>query len=139
MDFRIVDHLRDRDWALVATRVQRVVRVLAPWGRLGYRWRWRLATIGVALIAVQLGFHVYSGPNGWIAYQQKKQEHQKLQQQVEQLQQGNEELERHVKALKSDPHAIEKEAREQLRYVRPGEIIYVMPDAKPATPPRAGK
>ena len=32
-----------------------------------------------------------------------------------------------IKSLKSDPNAIEKEAREQLRYARPGEVIYVVP------------
>ena len=112
---------------------------MAPWGRLLYHWRWRLSTSAVVLLAVWMGSHVYSGANGWIAYQQKKLEYQNLQQQVEQLRQENEALDRHVKALKTDPHTIEKEAREQLHYVRPGEIIYVTPEAKPAPPPRNPK
>ena len=36
-----------------------------------------------------------------------------------------------IQALKTDQKAIEKEAREQLRYVRPGEYVYVPPP--PAT------
>jgi cell division protein FtsB len=123
----------------IAPKVQGVARALLPWGRRLYHWRWRLTTTAVVLLATWMGFHVYSGPNGWIAFQQKKLEHQNLQQQVEQLRQENETLDRRVKALKSDRSAIEKEAREQLHYVRPGEIIYVMPEAKPASPPRNTK
>ncbi|MFB3815565.1 MAG: septum formation initiator family protein [Terriglobales bacterium] len=101
-----------------------------------FRWRRRLATIAVCLIALFLGFRVVSGPNGWLAYHNKKVENQRLKQQVEALQKENEELERRVKALKSDPKAIEKEAREQLRYARPGEVIYVLPQPKPAPAPQ---
>ncbi len=97
-----------------------------------FRWRRRLATIAVGLLALVLGFRVVSGPNGWLAFQKKKIENRQLRQEVQHLQQENEELERRVKALKSDPNAIEKEAREQLRYARPGEVIYVMPDPRPA-------
>jgi len=139
MDFRIADRLGAIELAQVVPKVQGVARVLLPWGRLLYHWRWRLSTTAVVLLAVWMSFHVHSGPNGWIAYQQKKLEYQNLQQQVEQLRQENETLDRRVKALKSDPHAIEREAREQLHYVRPGEIIYVTPETKPAPPSRLAK
>jgi cell division protein FtsB len=33
-----------------------------------------------------------------------------------------------IESLKSDPKAIEKEAREQLRYARPGEVVYTLPN-----------
>ena len=95
--------------------------------------RRRLATLGVGLLALWLAFRIVSGPNGWIVYHQKKLEYRQLQQEVQQLQKENEELERRVQALKNDPKAIEKEAREQLRYAKPGEVIYVMPEPK-ATP-----
>jgi cell division protein FtsB len=36
--------------------------------------------------------------------------------------------------LQADPKAIEKEAREQLHYARPGEVVYVEPSpVRPAT------
>jgi cell division protein FtsB len=51
------------------------------------------------------------------------------------LQQENEAYTQEIKALQSDPKAIEKEAREQLHYTRPGEVVYVepAPTPKPAT------
>ena len=34
-----------------------------------------------------------------------------------------------IERLKSDPDAIEREAREKLHYAKPGEVIYTLPDA----------
>ena len=100
-----------------------------------YRWRRRLATVGVCLLAIWLGSRVVYGPNGWIVYHNKRVENRQLQQEVLGLQKQNEELQQRIHALKSDPSAIEKEAREQLRYARPGEVIYVLPEQKPAPAP----
>ena len=57
-----------------------------------------------------------------------------LQNEVGRLQVENDQQVEQIKSLKSDPAAIEKEAREQLRYARPGEIILVAPDP-PRKPP----
>jgi cell division protein FtsB len=40
-------------------------------------------------------------------------------------------LRREVKALRGDPAALERAAREDLGYVRPGEIIYKLDEAPP--------
>jgi cell division protein FtsB len=48
------------------------------------------------------------------------------------LQQENAHLREHVDRLKSDSNAIEHEAREQLHYAKPGEVIYTLP-AEPQT------
>ena len=37
-------------------------------------------------------------------------------------------MEHQIDHLKSDPDAIEREAREKLHYARPGEVIYALPD-----------
>ena len=92
----------------------------------------KLATVGVFLVAGWLALHVVLGSNGWMVYQKKRVENRALQQEVEALQKENEALEQRVKALKSDPETIEKEAREQLRYAKPGEVIYVLPSPAPA-------
>ena len=92
-----------------------------------YRARRRLATVAVCLLVVGLGWHVIFGANGMVVYEQKRVEYRKLQQEIEQLQQENERYTQQIKALKSDPKAIEREAREQLRYTRPGAVVYVMP------------
>ncbi len=102
--------------------------------------RHKLATALVGVLLVILAYHVLFGVNGVVAYQQKRRESQQLQQQIEQLKRENGQVEQQIKALKYDPQAIEKEARERLRYARPGEVIYTVPVAKPSvTPPSAKK
>jgi cell division protein FtsB len=40
-----------------------------------------------------------------------------------------------VHALKSDPDAVERAIREELRYIRPGERVYVLEEPKPGGGP----
>jgi cell division protein FtsB len=96
-----------------------------------YGMRRRLATAGVALIALWLAFHVVFGANGMLVYTHKRAEYKTLDRDIKSLQDENARLEQHIKALKSDPKTIEKEAREQLRYARPGEVVYALPEQKP--------
>ncbi len=103
-------------------------------GRLLYDLRTKLATVAVAGLAVLLAMHVIFGANGMVVYQKKKAEYRAVQKDVEQLQRENEALSGQIKSLKTDPAAIEKEAREQLHYARPGEVVYLTP-APPAAPP----
>jgi cell division protein FtsB len=93
-------------------------------------WR-RLATAAVVLLTVWLSLHVMLGANGMVVYRQKRAEYQQLQKENQKLQQENELYTQRIKGLSNDPQTIEKEAREQLHYTRPGEVIYV-----PPTPPR---
>ncbi len=110
--------------------------LLARAARGLYEWRTKLATVAVAALAVLLAMHVIFGANGMVVYEKKKTEYRGLQKDVEQLQQENQALSDQIKALKTDPKAIEKEAREQLRYARPGEVIYLMPrPSNPNAPP----
>lgn len=94
---------------------------------VAYRVRRRLATWGLFVFAALIAAHVLFGTNGWMAYEKKKTEYRKVTEDVQRIQQENVQLEEQIKALKTDPKAIEKEAREQLRYAKPGEIVYVMP------------
>jgi cell division protein FtsB len=99
-----------------------------------YRGRRRLATAGVVLLTAWLFLHVMFGANGMVVYRSKRAEYQKLQSEIDRLQKENDVYTQQIKALQSDPKAIEKEAREQLHYTRPGEVVYVQPrQQKPAT------
>jgi len=89
-------------------------------------WR-RLATSAVALLTVWLLVHVMFGANGMVVYRQKKDEYQSLQKEIDALQKENDSYAEAIKSLKTDPRTIEKEAREQLHYARPGEVIFVAP------------
>ncbi len=98
--------------------------------------RRKLATAAVMLLALLVAYHVVFGNNGMIVYQNKRAEFRSLQKDVEQAQKDNQALSEQVQSLKSDPKAIEKEAREQLRYARPGEVVYLLPGQKqPDRPP----
>jgi cell division protein FtsB len=97
-----------------------------------YHSRRRLATVSVALLTLWLFLHVMLGANGMVIYRQKRAEYQGMQQEIDGLQKENDRYTGQIKALKSDPNTIEKEAREQLHYARPGEVIYVAPPPLPA-------
>ena len=95
----------------------------------------RVATVLAIAIAVLLGYHATVGANGLSAYQQKRHQHQVLQQEILRLQQENSRLQDHVQHLQSDPDAIEHEARVILRYAKPGEVIYALNDKPQTTQP----
>ena len=97
------------------------------WAGSVHGQRRRLATGAAALLAVGVGFHVVFGHNGLTAYEAKRQENRALTQQMRQLQEENEGLSGHVERLRTDPDAIEHEARQDLHYTRPGEVIVTLP------------
>ncbi len=74
------------------------------------------------------------GANGIVIYRQKSAEMEALQSEVDRLQKENAQFAERIKQLKSDPNAIEKEAREQLHYTRKGEVIFVAPPPTPKPP-----
>jgi cell division protein FtsB len=89
-------------------------------------WR-KVATGAAALLALAMGYHVIFGQNGLTVYQQKRQDAQTLDRQLRSLQRENDLLKGHVDRLQNDPNAIEHQAREELHYTRPGEVIYTLP------------
>jgi cell division protein FtsB len=115
----------------------RTMARLRPTLALLYRLRRRLATGAVAVLTVWLFAHVMFGANGMVVYRQKKAEYQTLQKEIDGLQKENDHYTQQVKSLQTpDPNTIEKEAREQLHYTRPGEVVYVAPTpaARPPVP-----
>jgi cell division protein FtsB len=100
-----------------------------------YGARRRLATSAVTVLTLWLFLHVMFGANGMVVYRQKKAEHQNLQKEINNLQEKNDHYSEQIRALKTDPKTIEKEAREQLHYTRPGEVVYVAPAPVPPQPP----
>lgn len=101
-----------------------------------YGLRRRIATIAVLAMAVSLFVHVMFGANGMIVYKKKRAEYQTLQKQLQQVQRQNDQYTEQIQGLKSNHQAIEKEAREQLGYAKPGEYVYVpATQPKPAPPP----
>lgn len=115
--------------AFAATWIERV----RPLAIRVYALRRRIATIAVTLLAASLFVHVMFGANGMVVYKQKRAEYEALRKQIVQVQQENDRYTQQIQGLKSDQKSIEKEAREQLGYAKPGEYVYVSPvAAKPA-------
>jgi cell division protein FtsB len=109
--------------------VERVARAL-------YRMRRRIATAAVIMAALMFGYHAIFGENGISVYEQRRAEDRAVQKRIGELQKENARLSQQVKELKSDPDAIEREARERLHYARPGEVIWTE-DQTPAAPQTA--
>lgn len=99
-------------------------------------WRKGL-TAAAAILAIAVGYHVVFGQNGLTAYEQKRHDAETLDSQVKSLQHENELLKGHVDRLQNDPGAIEHQAREELHYTRPGEVIYTLPPSNSSTPAKA--
>ena len=89
-------------------------------------WR-KVATGAAAVLALAMAYHVIFGQNGLTVYQQKRQETRILAQRLHSLQRENDLMKGHVDRLQNDPNAIEHQAREELHYTRPGEVIYTLP------------
>ncbi|MGD0893116.1 MAG: septum formation initiator family protein [Terracidiphilus sp.] len=95
---------------------------------------WRPAGTAVAVIlALLLTWHVINGKNGLQVWHKKRAEDRQLRRDIQDLQQENARLKDRIEKLKSDPDAIEHEAREKLHYAKPGEVIYALPATPPAT------
>ncbi|MGO9338527.1 MAG: FtsB family cell division protein [Terracidiphilus sp.] len=105
------------------------------------RRAWRPAGTAVAVcMALLLMGHVVNGKNGLTVWHKKRAEDQQLQKEINQLQQANAQLRQHVEQLKSDPDAIEHEAREKLHYAKPNEVIVALPpQPKDQAQPAAAK
>jgi len=114
---------------------ERAMEELRPALTWLYGARRRLATSAVAVLTLWFFLHVMFGANGMVVYRQKRAEHQNLQKEINNLQEKNDHYSEQIRALKTDPKTIEKEAREQLHYTRPGEVVYVAPAPVPPQPP----
>lgn len=122
----------------------RIAAAAGPLRQRAFAWvqqGWRPAGTGVVvLLTLLIGWGVVNGKHGLSAWQKQRVEHKQLQLEIKDLQDENARLRNHIDHLKSDPNAIEHEAREQLHYAKPGEVIVALPPdpksqpSKPANP-----
>ena len=112
-----MDQAKDQAPRAEAVAARWVERTRPVWSWLALEWR-RLGTAAAILLIVGLILHAMFGANGMVIYRQKRAEMQSLQNEVDRLQKENGQYVDQIKSLKSDPAAIEKEAREQLHYTK---------------------
>jgi cell division protein FtsB len=115
---------------------QATAAVAAPIPKRALDWTlrvWRpVGTVVAVALALLLTWHVVNGKHGLSVWLEKRAEDHKLQKEIQDLNQENARLRDHIEKLKTDPEAIEHEAREKLHYAKPGEVIYTLPAQTPA-------
>ena len=77
----------------------------------------------LGLLLLFLVVHNIFGTHGYLAMRRTQNEIKKVQTGLDQLNKENLDLEQEVKELRTDPHKIEKIARDELGLARPGEVI----------------
>jgi cell division protein FtsB len=83
--------------------------------------------ISLLFSVVVFGFFLLS-PSGFLKVREQRIQLAKMQVAVAQLDADNRKLEAEVMALKNDPQAVEKIARETLNLVKPGDIVLILPE-----------
>lgn len=96
--------------------------------------RFTVAVIGLGLLALVV--HTIFSEGGYLDLRRRRATYEQLQQEVERLEKENRELTGEIQALKEDPAAIERVAREKLKMARPGETVITLPpkDGKKENP-----
>ena len=74
------------------------------------------------------------GENGYLASVRARHDKEALQSDIDRLRLENQRLIDQARRLKTDPAALEEEARRDLGLIRPGETLVIVRDAKPAAP-----
>jgi cell division protein FtsL len=88
----------------------------------------------LGLFIVVLLIHNVFGAHGFVAMRRTQKEIERVQKDLDRLKSENLLLQDDVKALRSDPHRIEKIARDELFLAKPGEIIINL--QQPQAPPQ---
>ena len=84
----------------------------------------------LGLLVLVLVVHDIFGTHGYLAMRHTQSEIKKVQADLDRLNEENVQLEQEVKELKTDPHKIEKIARDELGLARPGEVIIKIPQSQ---------
>ena len=109
---------------------------LFNWDQSSFR---RTAIFVMALGTLFILVNEIFGPNGYMTLRREKKEYTHLKQQIQTLSEQNQQMEQKINALKTNPEAVEKQARDQLYLAKPGEIIYMLPDRTSAQTPAASQ
>jgi len=105
--------------AVAASRGSRLKPTPSLWAR------YARTILGAAILL--LGIHDILGPHGFLAMRRTQKEMDQLRSEVNRINKENSTLADQATALKSDPQAIERIAREDMGLARPGEMIFKLP------------
>lgn len=86
----------------------------------------------LAFVTLVLVINALVGDRGLMETLRARQVHQDLAVSIDRLREENAQLRDEVRRLRSDPATIEALARQELGLIRPGELLFIIKDAKPA-------
>lgn len=89
------------------------------------RWRWALGLVLLLIVAGALGNAIF-GDRGLIGLLKARHELEEFEKKIAAINAENERLLVAIRALKTDPFAVEKVARENFGLVKPGEIVLIL-------------
>lgn len=98
-----------------------VPRSASPWRRVV------LSLLGLGLLALVV--HTLFGEHGYVSLLRQQGEIERMEKEIQRLEDENRRLAEEIQVLKSDPEAVERVAREQLKMARPGEKVIILPPA----------
>ena len=101
-------------------------------GEVGLRRKAATLASIIALVALIVG--ALFGDRGLLHLIDQRHRAEALAGEVEELQAENARLATEITALRSDPRAIERLAREELGFVRAGETVFLIREPNPSTP-----
>jgi len=86
--------------------------------------------LGYAIIFVTLALvvDVIAGEKGWLALLKARREYAALEQSLESTRTENADLREKARRLDEDPNAVEEQARRELGYIKPGELLFIIKD-----------
>lgn len=93
----------------------------------GLRRKAALLASVIAIIALMVGS--LFGDRGILQLMAQRQRSRELAREIEEIRAENLRLAAEIRALRTDPRAIERIAREQLGLARPGETVFLIRDA----------
>lgn len=94
-----------------------------------------MLTLVGAFLVVWIAVMLVGGESGVLAQFRVRDKRVEMEARVKALEQENEALRREIERLLSDPHEIERIAREELMMARPGEEVILVPRAFPEGSP----
>ena len=110
-------------------RRRRARPAVAPAGSPAKRKTIHLLLVFVTLVLVVDGL---VGEKGLMETIRARQQHRELTGSIERMRSENARLREQARRLREDPRTIESLARENLGLIRPGEVLFIIKDARPA-------
>ncbi len=94
----------------------------------------RVLLVALCCLNLFLVYRLFISDQGLFAYLELKERYAAIETRLAEVDQRNLELSQEIRQLKDDKTALEKFLRQQMNFVKEGEIMYVFPEGEAAPP-----